>query len=95
MTQARHVPLSLDVFGVIALGKRVDIDALGQELSVLAPECEVLSPMVYPSHYSKGFMGFDEPGAHPELIAVGTKGSLDQIAERAVTRQSSARGCRT
>ena len=80
VTQARSVPLSLDVFGVIALGKRVDIDALGQELVVLAPECEALSPMVYPSHYAKGFMGFDEPGAHPELIAVGTKGSLAQIA---------------
>jgi hypothetical protein len=74
------VPLSLDVFGVIALGKRVDIDALGQDLVLLAPECEVLSPMVYPSHYAKGFYGFDEPGAHPELIAVGTKGTLDQIA---------------
>ena len=80
VTSARNVPLSLDVFGVIALGKRVDIDALGQEMSVLASECEALSPMVYPSHYAKGFMGFDEPGAHPELIAVGTKGSLDQIA---------------
>ncbi len=80
VTSARHVPLSLDVFGVIALGKRVDIDALGQELPVLASECEALSPMVYPSHYAKGFYGFDEPGAHPELIEVGTKGSLDQIA---------------
>jgi hypothetical protein len=80
VTSARHVPLSLDVFGVIALGKRVDIDSLGQELSVLASECEALSPMVYPSHYAKGFMGLDEPGAHPELIAVGTKGSLQQIA---------------
>jgi hypothetical protein len=80
VTKPHHVPLSLDVFGVIALGKRVDIDALGQELSVLAPECEALSPMIYPSHYAKGFMGFDEPGAHPEIIAVGTKGSLDQIA---------------
>jgi hypothetical protein len=80
VTRARHVPLSLDVFGVIALGKRVDIDALGQEMSVLASECEALSPMVYPSHYAKGFYGFDEPGAHPELIAVGTKGSLEQVA---------------
>jgi len=80
VTRARHVPLSLDVFGVIALGKRVDIDILGQELSVLAPECEALSPMIYPSHYAKGFMGFDEPGAHPELIAVGTKGALEQVS---------------
>jgi hypothetical protein len=81
VTAARHVPLSLDVFGVIALGKRVDIDALGQELAVLAPECEALSPMIYPSHYSKGFYGFDEPGAHPELIAVGTKGAIDQVKD--------------
>jgi hypothetical protein len=80
VTQARHVPLSLDVFGVIALGKRVDIDALGQEMSVLATECEALSPMIYPSHYAKGFMGLDEPGAHPELIAVGTRDSLAQVA---------------
>jgi LysM repeat protein len=80
VTHARGVPLSLDVFGVVALGKRIDIDALGQDLVLLAPECEVLSPMVYPSHYSKGFYGFDEPGAHPELIGVGTKGTLDQIA---------------
>jgi hypothetical protein len=36
--------------------------------------------MIYPSHYSKGFMGFDEPGAHPELIGVGTKGAIDQVA---------------
>jgi hypothetical protein len=80
VTKRRGVPLSLDVFGVIALGKRVDIDALGQDLVLLAPECEVLSPMIYPSHYAKGFYGFDEPGAHPELIRVGTQGTLDQIA---------------
>jgi len=80
VTEPRGVPLSLDVFGVVALGKRIDIDALGQDLVLLAPECEVLSPMVYPSHYAKGFYGFDEPGAHPELIEVGTKGTLDQIA---------------
>ncbi len=80
VTKARGVPLSLDVFGVIALGKRIDIDALGQDLAVLGSECEVLSPMVYPSHYAKGFLGFDEPGNHPELIAVGTKGTLEQLA---------------
>ena len=80
VTRARHVPLSLDVFGVIALGKRVDIDSLGQDLALLGPECEALSPMVYPSHYAKGFYGFAEPGNHPELIAVGTKGTVDQLA---------------
>jgi hypothetical protein len=85
VTKARGVPLSLDVFGVIALGKRVDIDALGQDLALLGPECEALSPMVYPSHYAKGFMGFDEPGNHPELVAVGTKGTLEQLAAAKVS----------
>jgi hypothetical protein len=80
ITQARKVPLSLDVFGVIAQGRRIDIDALGQDIPVLAPECEALSPMVYPSHYAKGFHGFDVPGDHPEIIGIGVKGSFEQLA---------------
>ncbi|MGH7280727.1 MAG: putative glycoside hydrolase, partial [Polyangiaceae bacterium] len=79
MTRARGVPLSLDVFGVIAFGKRTDIDGLGQDPVVLAQECEVLSPMVYPSHYDPGFAGFDTPGDHPELVGMATKKILEQI----------------
>ncbi len=78
VTKARNVPLSLDIFGVVALGKRIDIDALGQDPAMLAPECDVLSPMVYPSHFSKGFFGFEEPGNHPELVGIGTKGTIEQ-----------------
>jgi hypothetical protein len=80
ITQAKKVPLSLDVFGVIAQGRRIDIDALGQDIPVLAPECEALSPMVYPSHYSKGFYGWENPGDHPEIVGIGVKGSIDQMA---------------
>ncbi|MEO8799781.1 MAG: putative glycoside hydrolase [Polyangiaceae bacterium] len=79
MTKARGVPLSLDVFGVIAFGKRTDIDGLGQDPVVLAQECEVLSPMVYPSHYDPGFAGFDSPGDHPELVGMATKKIIEQI----------------
>jgi hypothetical protein len=79
VTKARHVPLSLDIFGVVAEGKRVDIDGLGQDIALLAPECEVLSPMVYPSHYAKGYLGFEIPGNHPELVGIGTKGTVAQV----------------
>jgi hypothetical protein len=79
VTSARKVPLSLDIFGVVAQGKRVDIDGLGQDIAMLGPECEVLSPMVYPSHYAKGYLGFDIPGNHPELVGIGTKGTLAQL----------------
>jgi hypothetical protein len=79
VTKARHVPLSLDIFGVVANGKREDIEGLGQDIAMLGPECEVLSPMVYPSHYAPGYMGFDVPGDHPELVGVGTKGTVTQL----------------
>jgi hypothetical protein len=85
VTRARHVPLSLDIFGVVAGGKRIDIDGLGQDIAVLGPECEVLSPMVYPSHYAKGYLGFDVPGNHPELVGVGTKGTVAQLTGGHVT----------
>jgi hypothetical protein len=79
LTKAAHVPLSLDLFGVVAQGRRIDIDALGQDMAVLAPECEAFSPMVYPSHYAAGFYGWANPGDHPEIVGIGVKGSLEQI----------------
>ena len=79
ITQARHVPLSLDLFGVVAQGRRIDIDMLGQDMGVLAPDCEAFSPMVYPSHYATGFYGWENPGDHPEIVGIGVKGSLEQI----------------
>ncbi|MEO6419628.1 MAG: putative glycoside hydrolase [Polyangiaceae bacterium] len=84
VTKARNVPLSLDVFGVIAFGARVDIDALGQDPVLLAPECEALAPMVYPSHYAKGFHGWDEPGDHPEIVGIGTKAIRAQIDDAGI-----------
>jgi hypothetical protein len=84
VTHARKVPLVLDVFGVIAHGHRADIEMLGQDPALLASEVEVLSPMVYPSHYDKGFMGWDEPGNHPEIVGIGTRGMVAQIAAAGV-----------
>jgi hypothetical protein len=80
ITHSRGVPLSLDIFGVVAFGKREDIERLGQEPTILASECEVLSPMVYPSHYTSGYFGFDVPGDHPELVGYATKSLKAQIA---------------
>ena len=79
VTSAHKVPLSLDLFGVVAQGRRIDIDMLGQDMAVLAPEVEAFSPMVYPSHYSPGFYGWPNPGDHPEIVGIGVKGSLEQI----------------
>jgi hypothetical protein len=79
LTQARKVPLSLDIFGIVAEGVRADIDALGQDPVLLAPECEVLSPMVYPSHYKAGYAGFEVPGNHPEIVGMATRKILAML----------------
>lgn len=79
MTQKAHVPLSVDVFGVTAIGTQQDIDGLGQDITHLGPECEALMPMVYPSHYGKGFYGWDIPGNHPEIVGIGTKAAIAKL----------------
>jgi hypothetical protein len=56
---------------------------LGQDMAVLGPEVEAISPMVYPSHYSSGFYGWANPGDHPEIVGIGVKGSLEQMNVRA------------
>ncbi len=85
VTAPRKVPLSLDVFGVVAWNRAVDVDPLGQDLTVLGADADALSPMVYPSHFAKGFNGFEEPGNHPEVIGIGTKATVDILAKANLT----------
>lgn len=79
ISQAHHVPLSLDIFGVTTTGTIVDTHNLGQDIGLLSKESEAVSPMVYPSHYDKGFLGFEEPGNHPEIIRIGTESGVHRI----------------
>ncbi len=54
------VLFSLDVFGVMAWQRQVDLSHTGQDIVGMAHYCDVLSPMIYPSH----FFGMDDI-AHP------------------------------
>ncbi|MDB5215621.1 MAG: putative glycoside hydrolase [Myxococcaceae bacterium] len=78
-TKPAGVALSLDLFGVAATGARSDIDRLGQDIAVVGPEAEVIMPMVYPSHYDKGYNGWEHPGDHPEIVGMGTKAAVAQL----------------
>jgi len=59
------VLFSLDVFGVMAWQRTVDLEHTGQDIPALAKSCDVLSPMVYPSHFF-GMEGYAHPGDAPE-----------------------------
>jgi hypothetical protein len=56
---------SLDVFGVMAWQREVDLAHTGQDIVRMARECDVLSPMIYPSHFF-GMDGYKLPGDAPE-----------------------------
>jgi hypothetical protein len=79
VTSAAGAALSLDFFGVAATGEMTDIEYLGQHIPTVAPEADAISLMSYPSHYSKGWMGFKEPGEHPEVVGIGNEAALKQL----------------
>ncbi len=56
---------SLDVFGVMAWQRPVDLAHTGQDIVAMAKHCDVLSPMIYPSHFF-GMDGYAKPGDAPE-----------------------------
>jgi len=78
----KGVLLSLDVFGVMAWQRPVDLSHTGQDIVRMAKYCDVLSPMIYPSHFFK-MDGYDKPGDAPEHF-IGE--SMDRFQE--ITKDS-------
>ncbi len=58
------VLLSLDVFGVMAWQRQVDLSHTGQDIVGMAHYCDVMSPMIYPSHFF-GMDNIAHPGDEP------------------------------
>ena len=58
------VLFSLDVFGVMAWQRQVDLAHTGQDIVGMAHYCDVLSPMIYPSHFF-GMDNIARPGDEP------------------------------
>lgn len=75
----RGVALSADIFG-IAMWDNND-NGIGQQLEDLAPAVDYLSPMIYPSHFALGSIGFDVPNDHPyEVILESLKRGGARVA---------------
>ncbi|MDY6968752.1 MAG: putative glycoside hydrolase [Spirochaetota bacterium] len=61
----RNTLLSIDIFGVVAWGKSVDIKKTGQRIELLSKYCDIISPMLYPSHFNDDFDKIQNPGDNP------------------------------
>jgi hypothetical protein len=55
--------ISADVFGIVLAAE--NDQGIGQRPEELTRHLDAFSPMIYPSHYSDGWLGLDEPNDHP------------------------------
>lgn len=76
-TLAMGVPISANIFGLTTT--RTDDFGIGQVLERIAPHFDYLCPMIYPSHYPTGFLGYRNPALAPYPIV---KLSLDSAVKR-------------
>jgi len=55
--------ISVDVFGLVAW--RTKDFGVGQKIEAMAPNVDVICPMLYPSHFSKGFLDQEDCSENP------------------------------
>lgn len=65
---AKKIPISADLFGMTT-SNRDDL-GIGQVLENALAHFDYVSPMVYPSHYPKTFIGFDIPAEKPYEVVL-------------------------
>lgn len=74
----RGYTVSADVFGMTTT-QTEDI-GIGQIFKDIVKHVDYIAPMIYPSHYPKGFHGYENPAANPyEIITIATKGAIEQL----------------
>ncbi|MFC1510771.1 putative glycoside hydrolase [Candidatus Margulisiibacteriota bacterium] len=80
-----NVSIAVDIFGVTAWQSKNDIESLGQDLKRMAKYIDVVSPMLYPSHFHAGYDGFANPGSHPYyFLSMGVKKTKEILSREAV-----------
>ncbi|HNW09033.1 MAG TPA: putative glycoside hydrolase [bacterium] len=87
------IPLSVDLFG-LTYHHRADSEYdlnIGQRLIDAALYFDYISPMVYPSHYPTGYLGFANPAAHPYEIVNKAMGDGNLIMAQATSSQALSR----
>lgn len=68
----KDIILSADIFAFTFLVEEGDDLGIGQTVGIALPYFDFISPMIYPSHYSEGNFGFQNPAEHPYEVVFGT-----------------------
>ncbi len=74
----KSAKISADVFGLTTVA--ADDMGIGQVIEDAAEYFDYVAPMVYPSHYATGFVGYKNPAAHPyEVITYSLESAVDKF----------------
>lgn len=76
-SQTAGLKISADLFGLITVN--TDGLGIGQHLEYALPDFDAVAPMVYPSHYFTGFIGFKNPAEAPYQVI---RYSMDRAINR-------------
>ncbi|HEY4475641.1 MAG TPA: putative glycoside hydrolase [Candidatus Paceibacterota bacterium] len=76
--------ISADIFGLVTVNAN-DI-GVGQVLEDVVPSFDAIAPMVYPSHYHSGFLGYKSPAQFPyEVVKYSLERAIARIENYAAT----------
>lgn len=82
------IPVSFDLFGM-TFWEETDY-GIGQRLIDVHPYADFISPMVYPSHYPKGFWGYKNPAQAPyEIVYESLERGAAQLLNLGVSETES------
>lgn len=85
VARLHKIPISADLFGLVCCMDNYDL-GIGQVLERALPHFDFISPMMYPSHYSAGFIGKANPAAYPyEVVKYSMERANEKIARFAAS----------
>jgi hypothetical protein len=87
ITAPKGVLLSMDMFGIVIWQRDVDVLVVGQDINKMKPYVDIISPMLYPSHFSAGFAGVKNPADDPyRFVFNGIKRMKELVGEEVIIR---------
>ncbi len=78
--EPRGCGVSAAIFGIV-MSSETD-EGIGQTVEAVSAAVDAVSPMLYPSHYGRGWLGFDDPNDHPgPVIADALDDGIPRLSE--------------
>ncbi len=79
--------ISVDLFGLSTIDTWDDL-GIGQVIEDAYKNFDYVSPMVYPSHYASGFMGYKQPAKYPyEVVNYSMEKALSRLEALILARK--------